>query len=228
MSMDMNAIINSKLAELHTEGYLEKIIKKQLEDTIKDIVEDSLRSWSDFGKGLKEVVKNQLQVNLEQLDLPSYNHVILEVIKTEVEKSVHDVGVAKMTEQLQELLGTKKEFINFSELLKEMVEDECKLNELDYEEVQEITVHADPDRSVLTFIYFDPEPGKSNYRCKYRLVLDKEGCINSIQISDKAFDQKTIMGGLHGLEATLFKLYTHGTKVVMDDYETDFSNPEYE
>lgn len=228
MSMDMNAIINEKLAELHTEGYLEKIIKKQLEDTIKDIVEDSLRSWSDFGKGLKEVVKNQLQINLEQLDLPSYNHVILEVIKTEVEKSVHDVGVAKMTEQLQELLGTKKEFINFSELLKEMVEDECKLNELDYEDVQEITVHADPDRSVLTFIYFDPEPGKSNYRCKYRLVLDTEGCINSIQISDKAFDQKTIMGGLHGLEATLFKLYTHGTKVIMDDYETEFSNPEYE
>lgn len=57
MSMDMNAIINSKLSELNTEGYLEKIIKKQLEDTIKDVVEDSLRSWSDFGKGLKEAVK---------------------------------------------------------------------------------------------------------------------------------------------------------------------------
>ncbi|OME10426.1 hypothetical protein BSK47_30850, partial [Paenibacillus odorifer] len=87
MSIDMNLIINEKLAELQSEGYVEKIIKKQLESTIKDIVEDSLRSWSDFGKGLKEAVKNQLQINLEQLDIPSYNHVILDAIKAELERS---------------------------------------------------------------------------------------------------------------------------------------------
>ncbi|MCC3257476.1 hypothetical protein [Paenibacillus polymyxa] len=187
-----------------------------------------MRSWSDFGKGLKEAVRNQLQINLENLDIPSYNHIILDVIKSEVEKSIHSVGVAKMQENLQELLGTKREEVNFSELIKEMVEDECELNELDYEEVQEITVHVDADRRVLSFIYFDPEPDKSQYNCKYRLVLDKEGYINSVEIADKSFDKKTIMGGLYGLEATLFKLYTHGSKVIMDDYETEFSNPEHE
>lgn len=228
MSMDMNAIINNKLAELNAEGYVEKIIKKQLEDTIKDVVEDSLRSWSDFGKGLKEAVKNQMQINLDQLDIPSYNHVILDAIKAELERSVHDVGVAKMQEQLQELLGTKQESIKFSEIIKEMVDDELKLGELEYEDYKEITVHADKNYSTLAFIYFDPQPDQPNYRCKYRLVLDKEGCINSVQIADKTFDTKAIMGGLHGLEATLFKLYTHGTKVIMDDYETEFSNPEYE
>lgn len=226
--MDMNLIINNQLAALNEEKYVEKIIKKQLEDTIKDIIEDSLRSWSDFGKGLKEEVRNQLQINLKNLDLPSYNHIILDVIKVEVEKSIHEVGVAKMQENLQELLGTKREEINFSDLIKEMVEDECELNGLDYEEVQEITVHVDDDRRVLTFIYFDSEPDKSQYNCKYRLVLDKEGYINSVEIADKSFDKKTIMGGLYGLEATLFKLYTHGSKVILDDYETEFSNPEYD
>jgi hypothetical protein len=68
--MDMNLIINNQLAALNEEGYVEKIIRKQLEETIKDVVEDSLRSWSDFGKGLKETVKGQLQINLVQ---PSYS-----------------------------------------------------------------------------------------------------------------------------------------------------------
>lgn len=225
--MDMNLIINDKLAELKEEGYVEKIIKKQLESTIKDIVEDSLRSWSDFGKGLKEQVQNQLQINLDRLDLPSYNELIIQTVKGELERSVHDLGVTKMQEQLQELLGTAKDSVKFSEIIKEMVEDEVELNDLEYEDVKEITVHADINKT-LSFIYFDPEPDTSNYRCKYRMTLDKEGCVTSVQIADTTFDQKTIMGGLYGLNRTLFKLYTHGTKVIMDDYETEFTNPEYE
>lgn len=226
MSMDMNAIINDKLAELHTEGYLEKIIKKQLEDTIKDIVEDSLRSWSDFGKGLKEAVKSQLEVNLDKLDIPSYNQVILNVIKGEIERSIHDVGTARMQEQLQELLGTGKNEYVLSELVKEMVEDELKLEELSYEEMEQITVIIQ-EKYGTKYVYMDPKEDIEWYQCKYKISLDKDLTVLRAEVSDKNFDNRVIMGGMYGLDATLFKMWSQKAKLVIDDYETEFGNPEY-
>lgn len=226
--LDFNDKIAETMTKLTEEKYVEQVIEKHMKNTIDGIIEDSLRSWSDFGKHLKEQVQAQLQINIEKLDLPSYNELIIQTIKSELDRSVHEMGVAKMQEQLQELLGTKQESIKFSDIINAMVEDDLELDELEYDECKEITVHVDSNSRVLSFIYFDPEPDKANYQCKYRLVLDKDGTINSFQIDDKEFNHRTIMGGLHGIEAMIFKAYTHGTKVIMDDYETEFSNPEFD
>lgn len=225
--MDMNVIINDKLAELKEEGYVEKIIKNQLETTIKDIVEDSLRSWSDFGKGLKEAVKNELQINLDKLDIPSYNQVILNVVQEEINRSIHDVGAARLKEQLQEILGTGKNEYKLSELIEEMVEDDLELNDLSYEEVEEITVHVET-RYGFTYIYMDPEEDKDKYRCKYMIALNEDGTVWRAEVNDKSFDNKVVMGGLYGVEATIFKMWTQKATLIIDEYETEFSNPEYE
>lgn len=227
MSMDMNAIINDKLTELNAEGYLEKIIKKQLEDTIKEIVEDSLRSWSDFGKGLKEAVNSQLQINLEKLDIPSYNQVILNVIKGELERSIHEEGAARMQEQLQELLGTGKNEYKLSELVKEMVEDELKLEELSFEEIEQITVIVE-EKYGTKYVYMDPKEDTEWYQCKYMISLDKDMTVSRAEVSDKKFDNRVIMGGMYGLDATLFKMWSQKAKLIIDDYKTEFGNPEYE
>lgn len=225
--MDMNLIINDKLAELKEEGYVEKIIKKQLESTIKDIVEDSLRSWSDFGKGLKEAVNKQLQINLDKLDIPSYNQVILNVVQEEINRSIHAAGSEKLKEQLQELLGTGKNEYKLSELIEEMVEDDLELNELSYEEVEEITVIVE-NKYGTTYVYMDPEEDKGMYQCKYMIALNEDGTVWRAEVSDKKFDNRVIMGGLYGMEATMFKMWTQKAKLIIDDYETEFSNPEYE
>lgn len=225
--MDLNVIVNDTLADLKKEGYVEKIVKAQLEKTLKDIVEDSFRSYGDFGKTLKDEMKNQLDINLSNLDIPSYNQVILNTIKAELERSVHEEGAKKIQEQMQELLGTGTENYKLSELIKEMVEQDLELNELSYEEMEEITVIVD-SRYSSTYISIDPESDVSEYRCKYRLTLDEDGTVRRAQISETSFDNKVIMGGLYGFDATLFKMWTRGAKVEIDNYETEFSNPEYD
>ncbi|MCE3203412.1 hypothetical protein [Paenibacillus sonchi] len=224
--MDMNLIINEKLEELKEEGYVEKIIKKQLEKTIQDIIEESLRSWSDFGKGLKEAVGKQLQINLGKLDIPSYNEVILNVIKGELERSIHEEGSTRIQQQIQELLGTGEQEYKLSEIIKQMVEDDLELNELSYEEIEKITVIVE-ERYGSTYLYLDPEEDKSMYRCKYMIVLDEDGTVWRAEVNEKKFDNRVIMGGLYGLEATLFKMWTRKTKLVIDEYETEFSNPDF-
>jgi hypothetical protein len=107
-----------------------------------------------------------------------------------------------------------------------MVEDELKINELDYEEMEEISVHVDK-RYGSIYVSLDPEDNVHEYSCKYRFTLDEDGTVRSAQIGDKSFDNKVIMGGLYGLEATIFKMWTRKAKLIIDKYETEFSNPEY-
>lgn len=225
--MDLNLIVNNTMAELQKDGYVEKIVKNQLEETIQDIIKDSFRSWSDFGKELKQQVQEQMQFNLDKLDIPSYNQVILNVIKSELERSVHEEGAKRIQENIQEILGTSKEEYKLSELIKEIVEQDCELNELEYDDYKEITVIVE-DKYGSKYIYIDPEEDKTWYSCKYQLVLDDDMTVRRAEIGEKSFDNKVIMGGLFGADATIFKMWTRKAKLIIDDYETSFTNPEYD
>ncbi|MNN88979.1 hypothetical protein D3C81_2067310 [compost metagenome] len=74
----------------------------------------------------------------------------------------------------------------------------------------------------------DPEEDKGMYQCKYMIALNEDGTVWRAEVSDKKFDNRVIMGGLYGFEATMFKMWTQKAKLVIDEYETEFSNPEYE
>ncbi|WNF36443.1 hypothetical protein RJD24_18775 [Bacillaceae bacterium IKA-2] len=225
--MDLNLIVNDTLSELKKEGYVEKIAKEHLKSTINDIVKDSLRSYSDFGKGLKEQVQNKMQFNLENLDIPSYNQVVMNIIKSELEHSIHEEGAKRIQESIQKILGTSKEEYKLSDLIKEIVEDDCELNELSYEEFQEITVVIENKYNNI-YIYIDAEEDKSWHECKYKVVLNEDGTVWRAEIGAKSFDNKVIMGGLYGADATIFKMWTRKAKLIVDRYETSFANPEYD
>ncbi|OPA77453.1 hypothetical protein BVG16_13425 [Paenibacillus selenitireducens] len=225
--MDMNLIVNNTLAELKEEGYMEKVIRKHLEKTIEDVVEDSLRSWSDFGKKMKERIKEQMDFSLENLDIPSYNHLIMNVIKGELNRAMADEGTKMIQEQMQELLGTAKEEYKLSDLIKQMVEDDCELDELWYEDYKEITVIVE-EKYGNQYIYIDPEEEKDWYECKYMIALNKDGTVWRSDVDKKNFENRVIMGGIYGLERMIFQMWTRKSKLIIDNYETSFTNPEYE
>ncbi|WP_411501415.1 hypothetical protein [Bacillus thuringiensis] len=240
--MDLNLMINDSLEKLKSERYVENIVKKQLEETIKDVVSRSLESYSDFGKALKEQVKEQLQINLSELDIPSYNHFIVTTIQEHFNAVLHEQGVNRMKEQLDELLLQSKEEYKLSELMKELVKEIEDLNEIGYDEYHEMSMHIEP--GYFTYIYFDAESEKDKYDCKYEICVNKESNVvehikirernrysmGAKEFKEKAFDTRTIMGGFYGMEQTLFKMYARKAKLVIDEdaVELEVTNPEYD
>lgn len=240
--MDLNVMINDQLTKLKEEGYVEEIVKKQLKSTIESVINDALRSYSDFGRNLEKQVEKHLQINLERLDIPSYNQLILETIKDHLNAVVHEQGVNRMKEQLDGLLLTSKEEYKLSELMEELVREIEDLNELGYEEIHEMSLHIE-DSYGSTHVYFDAESDRDKYDCKYRIWVDsrKDNEVISIKIREenrysrsskefKEFDTKTIMGGFYGLEETLFKMYARKAKLIIDEdaVELEVTNPEYD
>jgi hypothetical protein len=216
------------LKNMQESGKVQEIVEKYLEKTIDSVVEDLFGSWSDFSKDLKKTIQDEIQINLKELKISSYNHMILNAVKEKLDTVISSTGIEKIEQELDQLLNAEQREYKLSELI-EMLKKEA----MEYEDPEdfaekEISFHHDSDRKTLHFIYFDSEEDKAHYRCAYRLVIHPEtGLVQSIEINERTFDNRLIMGGLRGLDGILFKIYSTGAKIIVDsDYvNTYYPNP---
>jgi hypothetical protein len=236
--LDLNKMVIESLAKMETEGKVKEIVEKHIESTVNDIVKDLFGNWSDFSKDLKNHAKEALQINFEELNLPTYNHLILNAIKDKLDDEITKEGVNQIREQIEGLLTDSKREYKLSELVKELTGEIDDLDELGYEDYHEMSLHVD-DPYGSYWIAFDSRNDISEYSCKYRLHVSKEGTLYSVKINDdeysrkrsiEDFDVKAVLKGLHGLEETLFKIYASGAKLIIDEENCDveITNPEYD
>lgn len=235
--MDLNKMVIDSFAKMESEGKVQAIVEKHIESTVESVVKDVFGSWSDFGKELKDYVKESLQINFSDLNVASYNHLILKAVQDMLEDQVVAQGVEQVKEQLESLLSNTKREYKLSELVKELAEEIDDLDELGYDEYHEMSMHVD-DSYGAWWIGLDARNDIGEYECKYRFLVSRDGRLAIVRINDKEygrrnvndFDVKAVMNGLRGLEETLFKIYTSGAKIIVDEEkcELEISNPEYD
>lgn len=225
--IDLNSLVNQELKNLEESGFVKEAIQKQVEKTVTEIIDDLLREWSPFGKALKAEIESKLQINFDNLDIVSYNQVVLNAVKEKLDQVVYVQGVEQIKANMDAMLSEIKPEYKLSEIiekLKEFSSDDAKENDW-----EEISLHVSSPRDILTFIYFDEEPDKEEYQCKYILSVNKDGSLNTASIMDCKLDNKLVIGGLHGMEELIFKLYAHKPVIIIDEDRVDTYYPsEYE
>lgn len=235
--IDLNKMIADSLAKMESSGGFQEIVDKQLEKTMSNIVKDLFGEWSDFSKELKSEVGQKMKINLDRLNLQSYNHLILESIKDKLANEIENEGVAKIKSLIEGLLIDSKTEYKLPELIKQLAKEIEDFDEIGYDERHEMSLHID-DSFGSYWIGMDAREDRGEYECKYRLFVSEEGRIYSVKINDDKygrgenndFDVKTVLRGLDGLGETLFKIYASGAKLIIDeDYcELEIYNPEYD
>ncbi|MGA4713098.1 hypothetical protein [Bacillus safensis] len=236
--MDLNKMVMKSLTKMETEGKVQEIVDNHVANTIGSIVGDYFGNWSEFSKNLKKQVEDELQVNLKELDLASYNTFIMKAVKERLDDSIASEGVKRINETIDALLDSAKSEYSLSELVKEMAK-EVDTDDFGYDEYHEMTMIIDDTFSLSKIIYLDSENDKEKYDCKYKFWVNKEtGKISNIQIKENRshsrdvneFDARAIMRGFRGLEEILFKMYARGSKLIVDEenVELEITNTEYD
>lgn len=235
--MDLNKMAMDSLSKMESEGKVQAIVEKHVESTVNDVVKDLFGNWSDFSKELKNKAKEALQINFDELNLSTYNHLILQAIKDKLDDEITTQGVNQIKNQIEGLLSDTKREYKLSELVKELTQEIEGIDEIGYDEYHEMTLHVD-DPYGSYWIGMDAKNDIGEYSCKYRLHVSKEGTVYSVKINEEEysrkrsideFDLKAVMKGLSGLEETLFKIYASGAKLIIDEdkCEVEVTNPEY-
>lgn len=228
LTLDLNAIVNDAMADISASGFVQETIKKRLQDTTKEIINDLFKEYGTFGKQLKQHISDRLQINFDKLDLASYDVMIINHLQELMDQGVKTLGLEKLHEMMNKMLKDAKDEYKLSELVKEMKDYASEHN--DHDNASEVGMIIDRDFSLTTYIYLDPRGDQSSkYRYKYLICVDaKTGEVTRIQIDDKKFDNKTIMSGLYGFDEQLFRLFAHGSKITIDEDEVDLEYPERE
>lgn len=117
MMKELNDLIIARMNNMTESGAIQQLIDKQLEDSVKEILKDSLRSYSDFGKAVKEKLSESLAGAVEKVTFPEYNKFISDAVVECVSSHMGAEVVAGIQEQLKEILQPVPKQIGGTEFL---------------------------------------------------------------------------------------------------------------
>lgn len=227
MSMpDLSKLVSDSFARIVASGAVEKAVENQLEKTIEGIINDQLRSHSDFGSALKEKVKAALQVNDDHMHLPSYGDLIQKIITRAVDAQVHGEYAKKLEANIASLLTEAPAEITLDKLIedfKEYVKDRLCGDHDD-----RISLHIEESSSVsggYWLVAMDKSSRKERYSCEIRFQVKPDGEIFGLQVEGADMTKKLFVG-LYNFERDLYRMYASGTKLKIepgtsaDDFST--------
>lgn len=209
---DFTNLISNAVAARMTPDFIENEVNTRVEKLIVESIDRALRSYSDTGKLIEKAVEDALKV--QSLDLPSYGHLVTQMLKTQIEATVAPLVAGRLAEDMTELLKLAPKEIKLSEIADGMRKDH---SEEGYGEVITVIVHHNDYGS--TWLYLDGEnayPDSAKYDCKYRILVSSDGLISSAYCRDEDVSKGWI-GKSYGLTQRLRAYVACGTKIIIDE-----------
>ncbi|HAA11000.1 MAG TPA: hypothetical protein DCE41_04590 [Cytophagales bacterium] len=219
--MDIVETIKSKLDEL-APSILDQVIEESLKSFLSGLINEHFRSYSDFGKNLRDQIGEALNISLSQENILMYNtqvrNVIMELLPPALDEQVR--------ENLKKQIGEKLDFhpvekIKASEIVEKFTDARSEgVVPCDDEHQGEVTARFEIIEGEYGRIRLDLGQVREGNE-KFTLMVNKAGKICHLWVKDFSTD-----GGLRaidtGLEAFLFNLYAQRAEVIMDDYDVEW------
>lgn len=224
MSIDLQSMVNAAMVKMHEEGAIQKIVEEKMAKTVSNIVDDVLGSYSDFGKQVKEVVKQSLAIDVDKMELPTYNVLVRNVVRERLDQLVHVQGIELLKARMDEIFKTVEPEMKLSEIVENWKE---ALNEDLERDGEHITVTWEPSTysSGGGWLYIDDEEDKSNYQCDLRAGINRDGTIYALhwKSHDLLKEIKTTWA-IDSIGEQFFRMHAAGSKIIVDidDVETYF------
>lgn len=117
---ELNDLIVARMNSMTESGAIEKMIDTQLQESVKDILKNSLRSYSDFGKAITEKLEASLAGSVSKVSFPEYSHFISAAVVDCVSAHMNEQIVAGIQEQIGEILQPVPKEIKGSVMLREL------------------------------------------------------------------------------------------------------------
>ena len=213
--MDLQILVQKELDTIASNGTIEKIVAAQLEATIKSILKDSMREYSDFGKKIKDKINEALCIDLSNVSMVQYSAVVSAIIKEQLDKSLFATVNEPIARAVKEYTGllekTEWKLSEIIEAFKESIEIDDRKSSM--------TLDVKKSSYNYTHISFDKDFRKKEYDCAYNLSLDKEGKLYAFRAGQYVphrgeIRQKPIFGRFDGF---IFKMYAMGCSVIVDE-----------
>lgn len=221
---ELKQLVSEAFDKIAASGAIEQSIEKSLTSTITRAIEDQLCTYSDFGKVIKEQISAALAVDLRLAGLPTYGHLVTEIIRRRVDASMRGQFAAQLEKDIAALLAPAPAEITIETLIEEFIKEHEERRE-----GEAFTLLIENEGRGFQYVALDAEAHTDKYSCDYRIgVMD--GKVYSLNFGRQDVAKTLFIGPLHGFEKLLFQLFAAKSKLIIPadadthshDYPTSF------
>lgn len=221
---ELKQLVSDAFDKIVASGAIEQAIEKKLTDTITRAIDEQLSSYSDFGQAMKAQVAKSIAVDLSQAGLPTYGHLVTEIIRRRVDASMNGQFAAQLEKDMAELLAPAPAEISVESLVEEFIKAHA-----DGREGERFTLLIQNEGHDFQYVCLDKNVRVDKYSCDYRIGVHK-GEVFSLNFGRQDVQKSLFIGPLGGFEKLLFQLFTAKSKLTIPadidthshDYPTSF------
>ncbi|WP_018249741.1 hypothetical protein [Orenia marismortui] len=215
------------MEEVIESGKIEELIENKIEKSLETAIEKYFDSWGDFQKDLNETLKEKMKINLNDMEIPAYNKLILDFIEKEVNNTLSTVGVEKVKNNLKELLASAPKEIKLQEIIDKYIEEKDDEIHEDFIEYIYFDYKHSSIKGYVDIIINLHELGKydsPDLNFTLREIEEDKYEIFRVDIKGASLKDFDFIGSLYGIERFMFNLYAAGSVVVNDPEGFDYLN----
>ena len=211
-------------------GAIEEAINKSIASAVNSAINEQLRDYSDFGKALKAKVATLVEINLDEIDIPSYRQLVGDIVKKRVGAVMSAEFTEKLDKDIAELLAPAPAEITLENLL-----EEFKASKKDAHNAYELSgnrftliIERNERLDGYMDVYLDEEPQKEKYSCDIHFRIKDAGEVWGLKLNGDDLKNKIFVGPMFNFEKRLFQMYTAKTRLIIeadadaDDFDTEF------
>ncbi len=227
--MEINRIVTDSIEKLDLKKIIQDQVSETVTETVKSEIENIFRSYSDFGKELRSTMKEELKVDFSRLGIKDYNCMIVEIIKSELQKNIKTEAaehIKALVKKALQIDGKTKYKLSelIEEFAKEIAEDENDLNEWG----DDFYFFVEDRSSGYKWISIGKED-QCEYTSEFRFLLDQDNKISHLSIKEvgKGIEKEFFLNNLSKFAATLFKIQLNGFELECDTNYCDINISQY-
>lgn len=220
---ELGEAISQAIAQKITPEFVQEKVNERAEKLVEESIRDAMQSYGDIGSAVKKAIKESLQV--DNLDLPSYGHVVTSMVQAQIEAIVSPLVAGQLSKDMEELLKLAPKTIKLSEIVETIIEEN------DYTEFGEgCTCIVDRNEHGSTWISLDETVVKEErstfstrssnaaYKCEIRMLVGSDGTISSATFNgDEMKTMRRVGHDTYGLEQRIRAYHACGTIIEIDE-----------
>lgn len=227
--MDLEKVLLDAIQQTLSGGLIEQSVKQTIErvvtTTVRECVERNLSSYGPFGKQVEGAIKNAVAIHGE-IDLPSYNDIILKIIAAQVQHACEQSIEKQVADRIKDLLTPAPETITLTDLVIEFIEHakrEYRAGCVCHGDTEKISLcyQKDTNSSHFYSIGLDRNSGKNIGECEIYFGCTQDGKIYYLRFRNQDVERKMFVGPIYGFERMIFQMKAAGTKLVIDQDPED-------
>ncbi|MBR9800284.1 hypothetical protein GYB59_00660 [bacterium] len=227
--MNLEETVSNCVQELSDSGQLEEWVKEKVSETLKYTIKDLFGSYGKFHEYIEKQMAESMSLP-EQLDLPEYNAMVVEMIRQQMESATRSIAHQQVAERIANILDAPPKEILLSELVESFrkrvaEEGDCSCRYGNEDKIDVEFKQSDGFSSDFYHLNLRKSAGDSEHmhigiHCPKREQKGDDyhprGTVYLLRLSGVESEAKLFSGEIYGFEKYLFQLKAFKTVIVLD------------